>query len=75
MQTYANLGGNSNVVGYELGAGTIIVYFRDGHSYLYTDASAGPDNIAQMHTLAEAGRGLNAFIRRYVYNRYESKLT
>ncbi|HUT97480.1 MAG TPA: hypothetical protein VM054_00215 [bacterium] len=73
MQTYANLGGNSNVVGYELGAGTIIVYFRDGHSYLYTDASAGPDNIAEMHALAEAGRGLNGFINRYVRKMYDSK--
>jgi len=47
MQTYANLNGNSNVSGYELGEGYIIVSFlgRPPNNYLYTDASAGPDNI------------------------------
>jgi len=73
MQTYANLGGDSSIVGYEIGAGSITVHFRDGSSYLYTDASAGPNNIAEMHALAKAGQGLNSYIIRYVRKGYDSK--
>jgi hypothetical protein len=73
MQTYANFSGRSNVVGYETGAGSIAVHFKDGSTYLYTDASAGADNIARMHTLAEAGQGLHSYINRYVRKGYASK--
>jgi len=73
MNSYANLGGNSNVTAYELGSGYIRVQFADGSVYLYTDASAGAGNIATMQSLARAGRGLNGFINTNVKYNYESK--
>ena len=74
MPGYANHGGDSGVVSYEISPGSIEVTFSDGSTYLYTDQSAGADNIAQMHALARAGQGLNSFINRNVKKGYASKL-
>ncbi len=70
---YLNLGGNSDVSGYENAPGVSLVQFMDGSVYTYTDASAGADNIVAMHALAVAGQGLNSFIDAAVYSLYESK--
>ncbi len=75
MTTYANLGGNSGVAAYEIGAGSIKVEeFNDGSVYLYTNASAGYANIQEMHRLARAGQGLSAYIKTTVKKWYASKL-
>lgn len=74
MPIYANHGGNSGVSSYEIGDGSITVTFTTGATYLYTNASAGAGNIAQMQALAAAGQGLNSFISRYVRKGYASKL-
>lgn len=74
MQSYANLGGDSGVIGFEIGQGSITVYFRDNSAYLYTDGSAGGSNISQMQSLARAGQGLNSYINKYVRKNYASKL-
>jgi hypothetical protein len=74
MQRYKNLGGDSGVVAYDIDAGQIIVQFRNGDRYLYTEDSAGAANIAQMQALAQAGRGLSAFISQHVHDRYERKV-
>ena len=74
MTRYANLGGDSGVVGYDAGPGFIVVYFHDGSAYRYTDRSAGQAHIATMHRLAQAGQGLNAYINTHVKHGYESKL-
>jgi hypothetical protein len=74
MQRYANLGGDSNVAGFEASPGAIKVQFGDGSIYLYTDGSAGSANIQQMHGFALAGQGLNSFINRCVRKNYASKL-
>lgn len=66
MERYANLSGKSGVAGFEITADSITVVFRDGSRYLYTVASAGRPNISTMHTLAQAGSGLNSFINKYV---------
>jgi hypothetical protein len=75
MARYINRGGDSGVVTYEITPNSITVGFRDGSSYLYTDESAGMENIQQMKRLAGVGQGLNAFINRYVRKRYERKLS
>ncbi|MDM8001213.1 MAG: hypothetical protein QUS33_14795 [Dehalococcoidia bacterium] len=74
MEPYKNLGGDSNVVAFEIGEGYIKVQFGDGSIYLYTDKSAGAANIAEMHRLARTGHGLNSFIQRVVRKRYAQKL-
>lgn len=73
MERYKNLGGDSNVVAYEIGSDSIKVRFGDGSIYTYTYQSAGQSNIEQMKTLAIAGHGLNSFINRVVRKRYASK--
>jgi hypothetical protein len=74
MQRYRNLGGESGVVAYDIDAGQIIVQFRNGERYLYTEDSAGAANVARMQALAKAGRGLSSFISQHVHDRYERKV-
>lgn len=74
MEHYKNLGGDSGVVSYEIGPGSITVQFKDGYVYLYTDQSAGAASIAEMQRLAKAGQGLNSFINRAVKKGYARKL-
>jgi hypothetical protein len=73
MERYANLGGNSGVVGYEIGHDFIRVQFSDGSIYLYTYTSAGANNIEQMKKLAQSGQGLNAFIIKNARKAYARK--
>lgn len=74
MERYGNLSGDSGVVAYEIGRGSITVEFREGHVYRYTNTSAGSGNIAEMQRLARTGRGLSGFISRVVRDRYAAKL-
>ena len=73
MESYKNLGGDSGVVGYEIGQTEIKVQFRDRTIYLYTSQSAGPERVEHMKQLAEAGRGLNSYINLVVKMAYASK--
>lgn len=74
MERYANRGGDSNVVAYEIEQNSIKVQFWDGSIYLYTSQSAGAANLEHMKQLAIAGQGLNSFIGRVVRKGYASKL-
>lgn len=74
MERYANRGGDSGVVGYEISPDSIQVFFSDGSSYLYTYASAGSHNIEHMKTLAKNGHGLNAFINTTVRKKYAKRI-
>ena len=71
MIPYANLGGDSGIVAYEIAPNqfphrSITVQFASGkHThYEYTDTSAGPEVITLMLALAAQGRGLNSYISR-----------
>ena len=75
MQRYGNQNRESGVVAYDIDAGQIIVQFRNGDRYLYTEDSAGAANIARMQDLARAGRGLSTFISQHAHDRYERKIT
>lgn len=70
MKAYKNIGGDSGVSAYEDGADFIRVKFKDGAIYVYTNASAGTQNIEQMKKLAANGDGLNSFINRNVKKKY-----
>jgi hypothetical protein len=74
MERYKNRGGESGVVAYDIDAGQIVVEFRDGKRYLYTEDSAGAANIAQMQALARAGHGLASFINQHVRDRYARRV-
>lgn len=72
-ERYMNRGGNSNVNSYEIGDGSITVWFNDGSEYLYTDNSAGSANIPEMQKLARQGYGLNSYIKLEVNTKYLHK--
>lgn len=74
MEKYKNLGGNSAVRAFEIAADSIRVRFDDGGIYLYTRESAGPEYFAAMCELATMGRGLNAFINKFVRENYAEKI-
>jgi hypothetical protein len=74
MQRYGNQSRESGVVAYDIDAGQIIVQFRNGDRYLYTEDSAGAANIATMQALARAGRGLSSFISQHVHDRFARKI-
>lgn len=74
MQRYGNHSGESGVVAYDIDAGQIVVQFRNGERYLYTEDSAGAANIARMQELARAGRGLSSYISQHVHDRYARKI-
>lgn len=74
MPRYANLGGDSGVVRYEIGTQSITVEFNDGSAYLYTYDSAGALSIERMKSLARRGEGLNEYIKKNVNKAYERKL-
>lgn len=74
MQRYKHTGSDSGVVAYDIDAGQIIVQFKNGKRYLYTEDSAGAANIARMQALARAGQGLSSFITKHVANLYEREI-
>lgn len=65
MQQYKNLGENSNVSAYSIGANYIDVQFDGGRVYRYSYDSAGAAKVEQMKKLAVQGCGLNSYIMRY----------
>jgi hypothetical protein len=71
VKSYANLGGNSNVISYEYGATYITVQFSTGRPYTYSYDSAGKDNIETAKRLADSGQGLNSFIMKNMRKLYE----
>lgn len=73
MISYKNLGGNSNILGYEIGLTYIDVKFGNGLIYRFSNRSAGINNVNQMKILAEKGFGLNGFIKKNCNTKYEFK--
>lgn len=74
MHRYKNISVESGVVAYDIGRRSITVEFRSGERYLYTDDSAGADNITEMQRLATLGSGLSTYISQIVRERYAQKL-
>ena len=60
MQTYKNLGGDSPIIGYEIGSGFIKVWFRGNPTpYRYGD------HVDELSRLAVQGQGLSTFINQH----------
>lgn len=71
MQKYKNLGGNSGVDSFEIGADYVTVRFHNApRLYTYSYQSAGIEKVEQMKNLALSGHGLNEFINRYARYSY-----
>lgn len=74
LKRYLDLSGKSGVVAYALRPDGIVVQFRSAGRYEYTYDSAGVQAIEEMQALAQAGRGLSAYISRHAPP-YARKLT
>ncbi len=67
MPPYQSRSGNSGVVAFHLGEGSVELEFRDGSRYLYDAARTVPKAVAAMQQqLALAGSGLTAFVNQNV---------
>ena len=71
MIPYANLRGNSPVIGYEIEPYRIIVWFKGSKPYSYSYNRAGVRNVEEMKRLASIGAGLSAYITHNVRSLYD----
>lgn len=74
MTAYRNRSGRSGVAAYALLDDALIVKFDDGATYLYGPARPGRHHVGRMKSLAMSGRGLDAYIRRYVREKHQARL-
>ena len=74
MPEYANHGGESPIVRYELSPDSITITFSDGSTYLYDAERPGPILVDRMKALAATGRGLDTYILTEVRKNYARKL-
>jgi hypothetical protein len=75
MINYRNLGGDSNVIAYQITEQSITVQFASGRFqfYLYDYANSGAQVVERMKELAQQGQGLNSYISTTVRSRFARK--
>jgi len=75
MTAYKNLGGNSNVLSYEIAEDSIHVVFKSGthRNYLYNHVKPGKAMVDRMKALAMQGYGLNSYISTTVKSNFAKK--
>jgi hypothetical protein len=72
MEKYADINNDSGVIGYEIQATSITVWFSaTTRPYTYSYGRAGQLHVEQMKRLARAGDGLNAYIKKNVNSLYD----
>jgi hypothetical protein len=72
MERYKNLGNDSGISGYELGADYIKVKFSGTtKTYTYSYRKAGSIHVQNMKQLAINGSGLNSYINKHVKYLYD----
>lgn len=74
MKRYQNLSGKSEVTVYELAKDAVTVGFKTSRVYIYSNQSAGRENVSKMKVLALAGKGLGTFINATVKELYARKV-
>lgn len=74
MKEYADIDGDSGIASFDAGDGYIVVFFKDGSAYEYTNAATEAAHVTQMIALAEVGEGLNSYINRNVRENYSRRL-
>lgn len=71
MEKYANSRGNSPITHFQIEDDRIIVWFKQGKSYSYSNNKAGKHHIDKMKILAINGSGLSAYITENVRLKYD----
>jgi hypothetical protein len=73
MPKYANSGGDSAVIAYEIDGESISVEFKGRMVYVYDSVRPGASHVATMKRLAAAGQGLNSYIGKQVKSNFARK--
>jgi len=75
MKAYRDINGDSGISAYDYGDAWIKVQFKGGNTYEYQALKIGQAHITNMKALADAGDGLNSYIKRNptVNNGWSSK--
>jgi hypothetical protein len=72
MERYLNKSGDSPITYYEIGDEYIRVAFKGNIKiYVYSYSRAGKAHVEYMKILAYDGKGLSAYITRYVRKEYD----
>ena len=74
MTKYKNLSGKSTVAMYNIAKDAVTIRFATHSVYIYSNQSAGPENVSKMKTLAVAGKGLGTFIDTAVKEKFARKV-
>ena len=74
MERYKNLSGNSSVAEYKIVKDSVTIRFATHSVYIYSNQSAGMDNVSKMKALAVAGKGLGTFITANVKDGFARKI-
>ena len=74
MERYANKGGDSGILAFEITATSITVEFKDHSLYLYDNNNPGSAIVERMKALAKSGQGLNSYISTAVKKNFAEKL-
>jgi hypothetical protein len=64
MKAYRDTDGDSGIVAYDYGDVWIKVQFKRGQTYEYRASKIGQAHITAMKELADAGNGLNSYIKQ-----------
>jgi hypothetical protein len=73
MIHYANAGGDSGILEYELGPDWVEVMFKGGAVYRYSYRSAGKPHIEKLKKFLLSGIGANSYIMRRMKKLYEPR--
>jgi hypothetical protein len=65
MQRYGNASGNSGVLAFDAGSDFILVQFRGGDIYRYSESLVGREHVERMKELAASGKGLSTYISQH----------
>jgi len=73
-ERYQNLSGKSTVATYKLLKDSVTIGFTSHAKYIYSNQSAGSENVSKMKTLALAGKGLGTFIESNLKEKFARKV-
>jgi len=73
-ERYKNASGKSTVATYQLMKDAVTIGFASHEKYIYSNQSAGSENVTKMKVLALAGKGLGTFIENNLKEKFARKI-
>lgn len=75
LQRYGTANHEGGITEFALLQGAILLIFRNGAAYLYTDEVPGSAHVERMRGLAVRGKGLSTYVSRHIGTRYAQMLS